>query len=150
MGRLTSFASLAAVALLSVAAFGAAACTQAADKQPLVLCEDGTDCSELTGSKKDKDKESSSKDDSSSDGTLESPTPSTPAPETDSGTTPPTTELGPECTALKECCAALLAAGITGSAKQCDKVVLDGNEISCMSVHEDYKTPDEYYDPVCQ
>lgn len=57
--------------------------------------------------------------------------------------------IGPSCATLKTCCENLRKAGITGSANQCDTVVTDGNEVSCSSVNEDYKTPDDYYDPVC-
>ena len=55
--------------------------------------------------------------------------------------------LDPTCAALKPCCAALLAAKITGSAGQCDRVVADDNGYSCQLARNEYRTPDDFYDP---
>jgi hypothetical protein len=67
---------------------------------------------------------------------------------TDSSTDP-LAGVGPQCTKLWECCANLRAAGITGSADQCDDSALGNDELTCEIADENYKTPDDNYDPVC-
>lgn len=59
----------------------------------------------------------------------------------------PTT--GPSCTKLAACCTNLRNAGITGSANQCDTTVKGNDELTCDIQNENYKTPDDFYDPVC-
>lgn len=61
----------------------------------------------------------------------------------------PLANVGPQCTKLWACCANLRAAGITGSADQCDDSALGNDELTCQIADENYKTPDDYYDPVC-
>ena len=61
----------------------------------------------------------------------------------------PLASVGPQCMKLWACCANLRAAGITGSADQCDDSALGNDELTCQIADENYKTPDDYYDPVC-
>jgi hypothetical protein len=56
---------------------------------------------------------------------------------------------GPLCTALKACCVNVRAAEITGSADQCDRAVAAGDELGCYVLNEDFKKPEDTYDPVC-
>jgi hypothetical protein len=66
-----------------------------------------------------------------------------------SNTDDPLAGVGPKCTQLWACCANLRAAGITGSANQCDESALGNDELTCDIANENYKTPDDNYDPVC-
>jgi hypothetical protein len=61
----------------------------------------------------------------------------------------PLADVGPMCTTLWACCANLRAAGITGSADQCDDTAMQNDELTCDVANEAYKTPDDFYDPVC-
>ena len=75
------------------------------------------------------------------------PTPRPDLPEEDDSD--PLAGVGPKCIALWSCCYDLRQAGITGSANQCDDTALGNDEITCEIANENYKTPDDYYDPVC-
>lgn len=66
-----------------------------------------------------------------------------------SGSTDPLAGVGPKCTKLWACCYNLRQAGITGSANQCDDTALGNDELTCDIANENYKTPDDNYDPVC-
>lgn len=57
--------------------------------------------------------------------------------------------VGPKCSQLTDCCANLRTAGITGSANQCDETAAKNDEFSCDIANTLYKTPDDFYDPVC-
>jgi len=78
--------------------------------------------------------------------TEETTTPTTPVPVPAER---PEEELGPSCTKLKTCCENLRQAGITGSARQCDDTVAGKEELTCDIQNENYKTADDFYDPVC-
>jgi hypothetical protein len=79
----------------------------------------------------------------------DAPSGDTPASSGTDSSTDPLSGVGPQCTKLWECCANLRAAGITGSADQCDESALGNDELTCQIADENYKTPDDYYDPVC-
>lgn len=64
-------------------------------------------------------------------------------------TPPPPSSVGPECAALSDCCENLRVMGITGSANACLRTVRGNEETTCASEHQTYKTPDDYYEPVC-
>lgn len=66
-----------------------------------------------------------------------------------SGSIDPLANVGPKCTKLWACCYDLRQAGITGSANQCDNTALGNDELTCDVANENYKTPDDNYDPVC-
>jgi hypothetical protein len=126
------------------------------EKTPLVVCEAGQN-----GCPKEK-KNKPGDDDDDDDGaeTSESSltkgqddpkkTPTPTASATDAGSDSSTSTIaGPNCRALEKCCDALDDARITGSGAQCRRTVDARNETSCRAAHEEYKTPDDYYDPVC-
>lgn len=136
---------------------GVVACTQApAPKSELYVCEAGKDgCPKAqTPTKRDSNEleETTQRtpDDeltplkAEDDEDEQAPPPPSPPPPP-----PPAPVTGPFCSALENCCHNLLVAGITGSANQCVGVVKQNNETACAEKHQEYRTPDDFYDPVC-
>jgi hypothetical protein len=126
------------------------------EKTPLVVCQAGENgCpKEKPADGKNKGDDDNENDDSSGGALskgqddLTNKPPTTPPKATPDGGADagPT---GPSCRALKGCCESLRNAKFTGSAAQCERTVADNNEYSCYLTHEEYKKPDDYYDPVC-
>jgi hypothetical protein len=128
------------------------------EKTPLVVCEAGKNgCpKEKANGKNNADDDNDDDDDSASALSRGQDDPTKPAGTTptasakDAGTDSSTTTIaGPNCRALEKCCDALDDARITGSGAQCRRTVEGRNEASCRTAHEEYKRPDDYYDPVC-
>jgi hypothetical protein len=131
------------VALISVAACSAADTS----KTPLtVQCEPGSDDCPTTKHQTPKKDPAPVDEQTGSEAPPPTTPPATPPPATPPPATPPPA-LGAFCTKLQICCAALKKAGITGSARQCDEVVTAKSEVACSLMQDDFRTPDDSYDP---
>jgi hypothetical protein len=113
--------------------FAKCSCTGASDDR------DSEEPPDVSGSKTTKDRPPPEPSRDAGPTGQPSPTSSEPEPK------PP----GPSCETLHVCCGELRKAKITGSANNCDSIVAKRDEYFCMLANEDYKRPEDNYDPVC-